>query len=228
MRIESVRAQIVDSGGLQKYQAASIEGQSAQRGGDSSKVLVEWLLDILDTSNGLRKMKLLEVGALCIDNACLKSGLFEVERIDLHSQHPDIKEQDFMQRPTPESEALDQEGFDLVSLSLVVNFVATPNERGEMLRRVEAFLRPSEYPVFPALFLVLPAPCVTNSRYLDEDRLEAMLNNLGYIRIRRKMSEKLMYSLWRFEKTIKSTQDPFKKAELRSGKSRNNFAIVLR
>jgi hypothetical protein len=53
--------------------------------------------------------------------------------------------------------------------------------------------------MLPGLFLVLPAPCVTNSRYLDEERLEAMMRGLGYTRVRRKMSLKLVYYFWRWE-----------------------------
>ena len=176
------------------------------------------------------KLRMLEVGSLRSDNACSKSELFDVERIDLHSQHSDIKEQVFMNRPIPGAADLDQEGFDIVSLSLVVNFVSNPTERGEMLRRVEAFLRPSvqeQAGPFPALFLVLPVACVRNSRYLAEGKLEAIMKSLGYRKIKRKMSAKLVYYLWKHNKTSKDKSKPFKKQELRAGKSRNNFAITL-
>ena len=173
---------------------------------------------------------MLEVGALRLDNACSRSGLFEMERIDLHSQHPEIQEQNFMERPTCAVEALDQEGFDIVSLSLVVNFVGDPVERGEMLRRIARFLRP--YPaakdgIFPSLFLVLPAPCVINSRYLDEERLDAIMESLGYKRAKRKLSSKLIYYLWKYEAGKVGRSEVFNKLEVKSGKSRNNFAIVL-
>lgn len=92
---QNVRAQIEAAGGLAKYQQASIHGQSVQRGGDTSKVLVEWLSQSVLTSMPIgesrEKLKMLEVGSLRTDNACSKSGLLHVTRIDLHSQHPEIK-----------------------------------------------------------------------------------------------------------------------------------------
>lgn len=221
-------------GGLPGYQAASIQGQSTQRGGDTSKVLIEWL-----TGGGTgysklvmkgRPFRMLEVGSLRPDNACARSGLFEMERIDLHSQHPVIKEQNFMERPICAAGSLDYEGFDIVSLSLVLNFVGDPAERGGMLRRVASFLRPNsrhEDSIFPSLFLVLPAPCVTNSRYLDEERLDAIMKNLGYKRAKRKLSAKLVYYLWKYEVGQASKSKVFNKHEIRPGASRNNFAIVL-
>lgn len=232
---QAVQAKIDASGGLPKYQEASIHGQSAQRGGDTSKVLMEWLTERAEdervpvTIGG--KLRMLEVGALRPDNACSRSGLFEMEMIDLHSQHPAIKEQNFMERPTCAAGDLDQEGFDIVSLSLVVNFVGDPAERGEMLRRVASFFRPyadHEESLFPSLFLVLPASCVTNSRYLDEERLNAIMQSLRYIRAKRKLSSKMVYYLWKYDAGKVGGSTVFKKEEIRSGKSRNNFAIMLR
>lgn len=232
---QAVQAKIDASGGLPKYQEASIVGQSAQRGGDTSKTLMEWLTKWKGEDNksvrGERQLRMLEVGALRPDNACSRSGLFEMERIDLHSQHPEIRQQNFMERPTCAAEDLDEDGFDIVSLSLVVNFVGDPVERGEMLRRVASFLRSysgHKEGLFPSLFLVLPAPCVINSRYLDEERLDAIMESLGYKRAKRKLSSKLVYYLWKYEAGKTGRSDVFKKEEIRSGKSRNNFAIVLR
>ncbi|KAL8752218.1 MAG: hypothetical protein Q9199_005896 [Rusavskia elegans] len=238
---EKVQAQLQASGGLQKYQEASIRGQSSERGGDSSKVLMEWLSELIlehkrhDTTE-LGRLRMLEVGALKVDNACSRSGIFDVTRIDLHSQHPNIQTQDFMQMPVPSPKMLDEDGFDVVSLSLVVNFVGDAFLRGEMLKRVSSFLRSSRETSkdearssFPALFLVLPAPCVTNSRYLDEDRLEGIMISLGYVKTRRKLGKKLVYYLWRYEgigtKEVQIVS--FKKQEIRPGASRNNFSIVL-
>ena len=243
----SLQAQLHDAGGLKKYQDASIQGQSAERGGDSSRVLMEWLKD-LDTQQqtqaedsrvttkkgGEARLHMLEVGALKTDNTCSRSGLFDMERIDLYSRHPDILKQDFMQRPIPEEGEIGQKGFDVVSLSLVVNYVGDTAGRGEMLRRVSKFLRLSagDYGIdgkglLPALFLVLPAPCVENSRYLGEERLESIMRALGYVKVRRKMSQKLVYYLWRFDGAKGNVERKFRKEELRKGKERNNFAIIL-
>lgn len=231
-----LKAEIEASGGLRKYQEASIIGQSAERGGDTSKVLMEWLMGITSSARLVEahyKLRMLEVGALKPDNACSRSGLFEMQRIDLHSQHPDIEQQDFMQMQLPKPETLCEQGYNLVSLSLVVNFVGDPTQRGDMLKRVGSFLRPytggredlAGYA--PALFLVLPASCVTNSRYLDEERLERIMESIGYKRAKRKLSSKLVYYLWRYEQRNINMARVFKKEQLRSGSSRNNFAIVL-
>ena len=141
-----------------------------------------------------------------------------------------------MERPVPDgAEALERDGFDVVSLSLVVNYVGDAAGRGEMLRRVGKFPRRRGgghgdarlEERLPALFLVLPAPCVLNSRYLDEERLEAMMESLGYVLKERKMSRKLAYYLWRFEGPDKGRRKVWKKKELKAGGARNNFAIVL-
>ena len=237
-KAESIKYEIEAAGGLRKYQEASIQGQSAERGGDTSKVLMQWLSEVkglepVRNASG-KKFRMLEIGALRTDNTCSRNGAFEMKRIDLHSQRSDIEEQDFMELPFPTTEDLDQEGFDIVSLSLVVNFVGDPAQRGEMLKRVEGFLRPCSHDgdemseFFPALFLVLPAPCVTNSRYLDEEKLKSILEILGYTMAKRKLSSKLVYYLWRYEGSVTKNSKVFKKEEIRSGRSRNNFAIVLR
>lgn len=243
---ESLRAQLAAIGGLQKYQEASIQGQSVERGGDTSKVLVEWI-DEASPSEALRgscsgeyaKLRMLEVGALKVDNACSRSGIFDVTRIDLHSQHPDIRTQDFMEMTLPSEATVEKEGFDIVSLSLVVNYVGDAVGRGEMLRRVGGFLRVGRQSggeneakslTFPALFLVLPAPCVTNSRHLDEERLDGIMTALGYVKVRRKLSKKVVYYLWRYVGVEDGRKEDavFKKQEIRPGAQRNNFTIILR
>ncbi|KAL8700783.1 MAG: hypothetical protein Q9201_005264 [Fulgogasparrea decipioides] len=240
---QGLQAQLANSGGLKKYQEASIQGQSSERGGDSSKVLVEWVKEALlpgicGGTAGRPKLRMLEVGALKVDNACSRSGIFDMTRIDLHSQHPDIQTQDFMRMPLPSKEAIDEDGYDVVSLSLVVNYVGDAVGRGKMLRRVGGYLRSGiqvggkaalERSALPALFLVLPAPCVTNSRYLDEGRLQDIMTRLGYVKGRSKLSKKLVYYLWRYGggNAAKERAVAFKKQEIQPGGSRNNFAIVL-
>ena len=181
------------------------------------------------------ELRMLEIGALKVDNACTRSGLFEVEMIDLRAREKGILEQDFMARPMPSEARRGREGFDVVSLSLVVNFVGDAAERGEMLRRVGRFLRmggsgmgEGSKGVFPGLFLVLPAPCVANSRYLNEEMLEGIMRALGYMLVHRKLSSKLVYYYWRYCGEGDETREAFGKEEIRSGKGRNNFAIVLR
>ncbi|KAK5627949.1 hypothetical protein RRF57_003664 [Xylaria bambusicola] len=225
-----IEAEISALGGIQKYQQASLQGQRNDRGGDSSRVLMEWLKPKFHAS-GLTadgSVRMLEVGALSTTNECSKSGYFDMERIDLNSQGEGILQQDFMKRPLPTDNT---QTFDIISLSLVLNFVPDAQGRGEMLLRTLDFLKSrtnSSHDAFPCLFLVLPAPCITNSRYMDEMLLETIMNALGYIKTYSKVTQKLVYYLWRRTSCAPTKIPIFKKVELRSGSIRNNFSIALR
>jgi 25S rRNA (adenine2142-N1)-methyltransferase len=231
----AIDAEIEALGGIQSYQEASLQGQRHDRGGDSSRVLMQWLDSCLSShaqGASSRRLRMLEVGALSTQNACSKSNHFDIERIDLNSQGDGILQQDFMERPLPRDES---ERFDIISLSLVLNYVPEPKGRGEMLRRTTQFLRaPGRYiddpqlaANFPSLFLVLPAPCVTNSRYLDEEKLTAIMESLGYTKVASKTTQRLVYYLWKRDRVCKGAGVLFSKKEIRSGSTRNNFAIVL-
>lgn len=275
----SVAEKIKDNGGILVYQQASIAGQDNSRGGDTSKIMIDWLQELgivgqktkqrrskkndnestdIHTNTTIssstlkergKQLSLLEVGSLSANNACSAPGIFDyIERIDLNSQDPDnIKEQDFMKRPLPKRATVDNgtktepEFFNIISLSLVVNYVSDPQTRGRMLLRTTEFLKklfkPRNLPVpnkthrrfddtendteakkkqqekeaeegklnaqldavFPCLFLVLPAPCVTNSRYLTETHLTEIMNAIGYTTLlKHKVTNKLVYYLWRY------------------------------
>jgi 25S rRNA (adenine2142-N1)-methyltransferase len=71
---------------------------------------------------------MLELGALLPNNYEACKSWIENHPIDLNSRHPEIVEQDFLQRPRPTSDA---ERFDVISCSLVINFVPDPKDRGE-------------------------------------------------------------------------------------------------
>lgn len=230
-RAAEIKQRLTSLGGLKFYQAASIQGQSNDRGGDSSILLMEWHTDLKPELTKLgSKPRLLEIGALSTTNACSKSGLFDITRIDLHSQAEGITEQDFMERPLPTTTA---ERFDVISMSLVLNFVPTPLDRGKMLRRTCQFLAkvrtlnlpPAAALYFPTLFLVLPAACVANSRFMSEPHLNLIMASLGYVLHLRKQTTKLVYYLW----ILQDSPEPkaFPKKEMNSGHDRNNFSIVL-
>ncbi|CAK7207809.1 25S rRNA (adenine2142-N1)-methyltransferase [Sporothrix eucalyptigena] len=252
----AIAADIEALGGLARYQQASLQGQHHERGGDSSRVLMQWL-GIDDNSKATASqpaaekpssltsapLRMLEVGALSINNACSASGCFRMERIDLNSQGPGITQQDFLQRPKPQS---DSERFDIISLSLVLNYVPQHKDRGEMLLRCLNFLhepgmvsaddtKASSTPAtdddiqkyFPSVFMVLPEPCVANSRYLTEEHLTDMMSVLGFDLLESKASQRLVYYLWVRKRPAPSFIPRFPKKELRSGSTRNNFSIVL-
>lgn len=235
---EACAKAIEKNGGLQLYQAASKQGQSKDRGGDSSKVLVEWLKEDnivrstpkpLGPENFSKTYRCLEVGALSTKNEISKVGdQIVMTRIDLNSQGPGIAKQDFMERPLPKSS---DEQFDIISLSLVLNYVPEAAQRGEMLKRVTKFLRMSDTPeqtngsMLPVMFLVLPLPCVQNSRYLDEELLLRITLNMGFVLTRKKLTPKLCYYLF----SLKGKGKPVKteKRKVRDGPSMNNFCILV-
>ena len=173
------------------------------------------------------KYTLLEVGALSMENACSKAGVFSMTRVDLRSSSPGITTQDFMLRPRPVDDA---ERFDVVSLSLVLNFVPDSVARGEMLRRVGEFLRMREdSDVGSLLFLVLPAPCVVNSRYCSDERLTCLLASLGFTMMQRRQTAKLVYYLWqRRDQPLPAAEQDYPKVLLSSKAKMNNFAVLLR
>lgn len=222
--VARLQQEIESNGGLATYQQASLLGQSHDRGGDSSKVLVDWLKPRVGAAT--EPLRVLEVGALSVDNACSRWSLMDVSRIDLNAQAPGILQQDFMLRPLP---ATDDDKFDVISLSLVLNFVPSKEGRGDMLRRSCAFMhgRDEEGAPTPCLFLVLPAPCVENSRYMNEERLQEIMSSLGYRQSARKLSSKLIYTLWDYGPADRLQEQAFPKVEINPGLKRNNFCIVL-
>jgi 25S rRNA (adenine2142-N1)-methyltransferase len=75
------------------------------------------------------KVRLLEVGALKHDNYGSCESWVACSPIDLRSRHPEIREQDFLKLDVGEN----KDRWDVVSLSLVVNFVPDAKDRGECL-----------------------------------------------------------------------------------------------
>ena len=234
---ENIAQAIEKNGGIKMYQAASKQGQAKDRGGDSSKLLVDWLQQskVLDPKArdrrraGDAELRCLEVGALSTKNEISKyASVIDMTRIDLNSQGPGIEKQDFMERPLP---TCDDERFDIISLSLVLNYVPDAVGRGEMLKRITKFLRKGAAQtetadsVLPALFFVLPLPCVDNSRYLDEELFLGIMGDLGFTMRFSKNTSKLCYYLFTLTNEPKATTA--EKRKIRDGPGMNNFCIVV-
>lgn len=79
-----------------------------------------------DTHAHSRSCRLLEVGALEPDNYGGCSSWIDCHPIDLRSRHSGILEQDFMLL----DDAANCGEWDIISLSLVLNFVGNPHDRG--------------------------------------------------------------------------------------------------
>ncbi|KAI9246743.1 putative methyltransferase-domain-containing protein [Phascolomyces articulosus] len=215
---QSILAEMEAMGGIDWYQKASQLGQSKRRGGDSSK----WLMQTLKKHKLLEQrtsmVKLLEVGAVAADNYERQKSWIQVKPIDLNPQDPRIQKQDFLEMPSP---ATKEDRFDIVSLSLVVNFVGDPKDRGRMLLHTRDFLNVDGF-----LFLVLPLPCINNSRYMSPDHFMNMMESMGYSCIESHFSNKLAYYLFQFIKDNVRCP-PFKKQIMNDGATRNNFAIII-
>lgn len=209
---DAVTSELEKLGGLQMYQQASISGQMEARGGDSSKLLMNWLAKYSKEPAAA----LLEVGCLSFDNYCTRSNYFaRIDRLDLNSQDPRIEQIDFMKKPVP------PDLYDVVSLSLVVNFVPDSGLRGEMLKRTRKFLKPEGL-----LFFVLPEPCIYNSRYCNEQSISDIFNALGYRQIEYKRTRKLVYWLLKMEERS-GPYPKICKTLVNDGAKRNNFCIAL-
>ncbi|KAI9495038.1 nucleolus protein [Zychaea mexicana] len=220
VRKQEILTEMEVMGGIDWYQKASQLGQSKRRGGDSSK----WLILILNKHNlrpasTQKVFKLLEVGAVAPDNYERHKSWIQVKPIDLNPQDPRIAKQDFLEMVAPSKK---NEKFNIVSLSLVVNFVGDPKDRGRMLLHTRDFLN-----MDGLLFLVLPLPCINNSRYMSPEHFMTMMQSMGYgLCIEHHFSNKLAYYL--FKLTKDNTKCPgFKKQIINDGATRNNFAIVI-
>lgn len=219
--LAKVEAEMQQRGGLHVYQMASTVGQKNERGGDSLKWLVTQYQKL-----GRKATRTLEIGSLSPTNAILTSGLFgSVSRIDLNSQHPQILQQDFMERPLPATKG---DKFDLISCSLVLNFVPTAKGRGEMLRRITQFLKPTPEGAHASLFFVLPLPCVSNSRYFNKTQFSEIMSSLGFEQIEYHEAKKVAYWLFDWQEDKMHKLPPRLKAELNPGSNRNNFYIDMK
>ncbi|KAH8829624.1 putative methyltransferase-domain-containing protein [Flagelloscypha sp. PMI_526] len=204
-------------GGLNGYQSMSVTGQASARGGGSEKVLISWLkeLGLHETSSTL-----LEVGALKADNYRHCPWL-NVTPMDLNSRHPNILEQDFLTLDANEHHSR----WNIISLSLVVNFVPIAEDRGRMLELAHTMLAQNGL-----IFIVLPLPCIFNSRYTTPEHFDSLLECIGFDKVRShwKTGGKMAY--WLFRKStppVTCSRTTFqKKTVLRTG-NRNNFLIKL-
>ncbi|KIY50545.1 hypothetical protein FISHEDRAFT_39083 [Fistulina hepatica ATCC 64428] len=226
-RLSELQAEMDQLGGLEKYQQMSVIGQGTDRGGGSEKIFIQWLREEgLATCHGavIKRLSLLEVGALKSENYKSCSSWIDVTPIDLHPRHSGILEQDFLMLHPEENEAK----WDLISLSLVINFVPVPTDRGRMLVLSHKFLVNGGY-----LFLALPLPCVMNSRYVTPEYLLNLMEVLGFVQVKTRCKQGGKMAYWLFRKKLHSDSsavtgnfDFRRKTVLRQG-DRNNFAVLL-
>jgi 25S rRNA (adenine2142-N1)-methyltransferase len=195
--LELVNEEIASLGGLEVYQIASLKGSKKN---NSQKFLV-------DNIESSRRYSLLDVGA--ITGEIYTNKLFDVTAID------------FFERPIPS----DENGkFDIISLCLVLNYVPTPDRRGEMLQLCACHLK-----LNGILYIVVPLPCISNSRYFNHEKMVELLMLLGYDLLKHHDSKKLAFYLFKRTKDITTLGTlSFKKRLLKNdGPGKNNFTMTL-
>ena len=115
---------------------------------------------------------------------------------------------------------------------------------GRMLLHTQSFLSPPSPPSNPTppatssspsyLFLVLPTPCILNSRFLTPSHLEGLMLSIGYKQVRSRWKGEKGVAYWLYERVEPVPGDGGegeggwgKKRVLRGKGGCNNFAIAL-
>jgi 25S rRNA (adenine2142-N1)-methyltransferase len=240
--LRKISEEIDGLGGLEWYQQMSAIGQGNDRGGGSERIFISWLKELKVHESRQEKLRcvnpyvsdtefslicdyrLLEVGALKPDNYKQCTSWIHNTPIDLRSRHPDIKEQDFLLFHRTEND----QKWDAISLSLVVNFVPDSKDRGRsphslestlaehnegrMLHLANTILKNAGYlflavgrlpfsPEAPKLTtLQLPLPCVANSRYMTFEHLNRIMETLGFTELKRRWKEGGKMAYWLYQK----------------------------
>jgi len=159
-------------------------------------------------------IELLDVGALDLNYTAYTKHI-HCTSVDLNPQKPGIIKADLLEYRLGESSV-----FDVVVLSLVLNFAGDPAVRGDILKRAVELTKLNGH-----LVIVLPLACVKNSRYLTETRLNEMLDSLGCSVINSHQSKKLAFCIACKQSPAQSKSFP--KTEVANGTHHNNFCIVL-
>ncbi len=167
-RAESIlkwEEEILVMGGIDAYHKASFDGESSDEYGafNASKWVLSEIPPSLKKGKGIR---LLDVGALV--NHYITVKWIDSVAINLNPTHDSVSKCDIIDYKCASSD--DQ--FDVVVLSLVVNFEGDPRRRGEILRAARDLLKEGGAGL---LYFVLPRACLDNSRYFKNGMFVKML-----------------------------------------------------
>lgn len=219
-----IQSQIDDL--LVKYQQESLNGETI---GFDSSVFVLQHLHLLDfagerysTVTGGRTLSLLDVGAIknryTPENANMAGLNLNVTCIDLNESNDKdhVVRADFFDYC-----ATGERTFDIIVLSLVINFDGDKARRGEMLRLCGAALNPNGL-----AFIVLPLACIDNARYLDEELFTAICLACGLAIFKQRRTAKLFMCVCR-KVASEPVRKTFKKRKVHDGVNCNNFCIEL-
>jgi 25S rRNA (adenine2142-N1)-methyltransferase len=221
-----LRAELNAAIGIDVYQAASRRGEAHGGGYDSS----QWVLSELATRFKATQpidLHVLDVGAIV--HRFPKRNVPGAPHVSLNVKSIDLNPQDSSGRVEKADffEYAQRQGSfnsrDVIVLSLVLNFVPSPEERGRMLQLAHSVSRDDGL-----LFIVLPRAVVENSRYCDKNTLRLLLEAVGWPVLGFTQTSGLAQFVCQKARTNrKSMEGVMSKAVLRTGRDRNNFTILL-
>ena len=195
-------SELNELGGLRVYQRASIAGSKVF---NSSKWLIRSLGKIRSERDG--KLRLLDVGALCKSYESTK--WIDATYIDLLPVLPSIQKANILnyQSNVP---------FDVICLSLVLNFEGCPMKRFKIIQNCKLLLNNYGY-----CYIVLPKPAIIESRYINEQEFLDCLRSLKFKCVDKHYSPKLAFFLLQLDDNM----DGFVFEGFSKHKGKNNFRI---
>ena len=237
-----LEAKLTSLGGIDAYQKASLSGER-----QFSFNSAHWVLDELCERRVQIKEQLLEKGTkpVCtlLDVGAIKNkydpkieprvrqltSIFPLQTtsIDLNPQDKTVIKANFLDFARGQSPG----SFNVVVLSLCINFEGNPAKRGEMLRQAAHLL-----PEGGLCFVLLPAPCIENSRYMNLNLFLKTMRVVGLELAEHPVSKqpshktagKLFYAVACKRAAIAQPHIAIKRTLCRGGKHRNNFCIIVK
>ena len=220
--------------GIDRYQTASRQGENLAAGFDCSLwVLTQLSQGIGSLVENYNEISILDVGAIVRrfpDEVQAKKSKkivpLTVTSIDLNPEDSEqgrkVIKADFFE--FAQNSLKDGKKYDIVCLSLCVNFEGCPKRRGRMISLASQLLHNGGL-----LFLVLPLACIENSRYCDENVIRSIMEHVKLRRLSSNSTAKLWQCICQRHEGETSLEEfnYDKKQIVRTGANRNNFAICL-
>lgn len=237
-----LQAELAKLGGIDAYQKASLSGER-QFSFNSAHWVLDELFDRREQIVEELLCKGIKPACTLLDVGAIKNKydpeneprvrhltsffMLQTTSIDLNPQDKHVIKinfLDFAREQLPGS-------FSIVVLSLCINFEGNPTKRGEMLRMAAHLLPEGGF-----CFVLLPAPCVENSRYMNLNLFLKTLRVVGLELAKHpvnkqpshKTSRKLFYAVARKRIALAQPHTAIKRTLCRGGKHRNNFCIIVK
>lgn len=217
----AIEAEMTAAGGIDSYQKASIAGHTAATTVkfNTSRWVMERvkLQQPLYANSEATNIKLLDVGSLTNHYLPFKRNI-ACTAIDLNPQHSSVQAIDFFD--LPHNDVQHARVYDVIVLSLVLNFVGDKLKRGIMLTRSHKMLKSGG-----SLFIILPKACMDNSRYMNGETMKTMMTGIGFEETFTRSSSKLV--LYEYKAVVCTKIIAFAPKVKIAGIARNNFSISI-